>query len=217
MLFLDSASLEDARAAAALRLVHGVTTNPALFAATRGGPVEDLLRALADIVDGTIFYQLTGETLAERDAEARWIALVRPGRIGLKVPCTIENLGLVSRLNADGLTCGITTIFSASQVLLAVEAGARYVFPYVNRTTRLYGDGIALVHEMRDVVDSLCSPLRIVAASVKTADEAVASILAGAHGLTLPLVVLESLAEHPGSRLSIEEFQAISRGIPSTA
>jgi len=213
VLLLDSASIDDARAAAALGLVQGVTTNPALLAAVHGGPVEEVLGALADIVDGTVFYQLTGETVAERESEARRMELVRPRRIGLKVPCTTENLGLVAKLSADGLTCGMTTIFSSSQVLLAIEAGAAFVFPYVNRTTRLFGDGTALVREMRQVVEAMNSPLKIVAASVKTADEAVATILAGAHGLTLPLAVIDSLGEHPGSNLSIEEFQAVTRGL----
>lgn len=212
MLFLDSAHVEDARRAAWLGLVQGVTTNPMLMAQT-GRAAEDVLGELADIVPGTIFYQLSGPTVEEREAEARRVELVRPRRIGLKVPCTTENLGLVARLSADGLTCGMTTIFSSSQALLAAEAGARYIFPYVNRTTRLFGDGFALVHEMRQVVDAMGSPAKIVAASVKSADEAVATILAGAHGLTLPLAVLESLGEHPGSSLSIEEFRAITQGM----
>ncbi len=212
MLLLDSASYDDARAAAALGLVSGVTTNPVLLAAN-GRPTAEILAMLADTIDGTIFYQLTGETVEQREAEARRIELVRPRRIGLKIPCTTENLGLVARLAADGLTCGMTTIFSSSQVLLAVEAGASFLFPYVNRTTRLFGDGVALVREMRQVVDAMGSDLKIVAASVKAADEAVATILSGAHGLTLPLAVIESLGEHPGSSLSIEEFQAITKGL----
>jgi len=75
-----------------------------------------------------------------------------------------KNFALVTRLAADGLTCGMTTIFSAAQVLLAVEAGASSVFPGVNRTTRLYGDGLGLVRAMRGVIDATGSPLNIVAA-----------------------------------------------------
>lgn len=212
MLFLDSAHVEHARRAAHLGLVRGVTTNPALMADTGRKP-EDVLAELADIVPGPIFYQVGGDTVEEREHEARRLDVVRPRRIGLKVPCTTENLGLVARLAGDGLTCGMTTIFSPAQALLAAEAGAAFVFPYVNRTTRLFGDGVALVREMRQVIDAVGSQTKIVAASVKTPDEAVATIVAGAHGLTLPLAVLESLGEHPGSSLSIEEFRAIALGI----
>ncbi len=207
MLLLDSARAEDARRAAALGFVRGATTNPTLLARA-DRRAEDVIAELADLLPGMIFHQLVGETPAEREAEAHRFAALRPGRVGLKVPCTTDNLGLVARLSGDGLVCAMTTIFSPAQALLAAEAGAAYLFPYVNRTTRLYGDGPGLVRQMRAVIDALGAPTRILAASVKTPDEAVAAILAGAHGLTLPLSVIEALGEHPASLAAIEEFRA---------
>ena len=207
MLLLDSADVEAARRAAGLGFIRGVTTNPTLVAAS-GRPAEAVIPELADIVAGTVFYQLTAETPAAREAEARRFAQLRPGRVGIKVPTTTENLALVARLVADGMTCAMTAIFSPGQALLASEAGASFVIPYVNRTTRLYGDGPGLVREMRQVIDAGGSPMRILAASVKSPEEAVASLLAGAHDLTLPLAVIEALGEHPGSLAAIDEFRA---------
>jgi transaldolase len=210
MLLLDSARADDARRAAALGFVRGATTNPALMAVT-GRRAEDVIPQLADILPGTVFHQLTGETPDEREAEAHRFAALRPGRIGIKVPCTTENLGLVARLAADGLTCAVTAIFSPAQAVLAVEAGSGYLIPYVNRTTRLLGDGPALVRELRQVIDALGAPTRIIAASVKSDQEAVAALVAGAHWLTLPLPVLETLGEHPASLAAIEEFRAATQ------
>lgn len=207
MLLLDSAHVEMARRAAALGFVRGATTNPTLMAET-GRRAEDVIAEFADVLPGPIFYQLVGETAAEREAEAHRFAALRPGRVALKVPCTTDNLALVARLTAGGLACAMTAIFSPGQAMLAAEAGALYLIPYVNRTTRLYGDGVGLVHQMREVVDALGTPTRILAASVKSPEEAVAALVAGAHGLTLPLAVIEALGEYPGSHAAIEEFRA---------
>lgn len=211
MLLLDSADAADARRAAALGLVRGATTNPALVAQA-GRRAEEVVAELADILPGTVFHQLTAQTADGREAEARRFAAIRPGRVALKVPCTADNLGLVARLVADGLTCAVTSIFSPAQTILAAEAGAAVVLPYVNRTTRLYGDGPGLVHQMRAVVDALGSPMRIVAASVKSPEEAVAALLAGAHDLTLPLALIEAMGEHPASLAAIGEFRTAGAG-----
>ncbi len=209
---LDSARLADAERAAALSFVRGATTNPALLAQAaqaepgRAANAAERLAALCDRLPGPIFYQLSAPTLAEREAEAEtWLGL-RPGRIGLKVPCTPENLGLAARCARAGATVGLTTIFSAAQAALAAEAGAHFIFPYVNRSTRLLGDGLALVREMRAVLDALGAPTQIAAASIKTPAEAVATLLAGAHHLTLPLAVIEAMGQHPLSDQTIAEF-----------
>ncbi len=203
-LYLDSASVEDARRAMKLGFVRGITTNPALMAKTGRHP-QDVIGELCEICSGTVFYQLTAPTVAEREAEARRFAALRPN-VGLKIPCTLENLALAARLADEDFTVGLTAIFSAAQVYLACEAGARYVLPYVNRSTRLLGDGLALVREMRAVSDACSSPTEILAASVKSPEEAVATVRAGAHHLTLPLAVIEAMGVHPLSEQTIAEF-----------
>ena len=208
-LYLDSALIDDARRAFALGFVGGITTNPTLMAKT-GRPTEEVIATLCEICSGTVFHQLTAPTLAERNAEARRFAALRPN-VGLKIPCTLENLGLAARLANDGATVGITAIFSAAQVYLACEAGARYILPYVNRSTRLLGDGLALVREMRAVIDAGHAPVEIIAASIKSPEEAVATVLAGAHHLTLPLSVIEAMGAHPLSEQAIEEFAKASQ------
>jgi len=129
-----------------------------------------------------------------------------PGRVGLKIPCTLDNLQLAADFAARGHPVGVTAIFSPAQVYLACEAGARFVLPYVNRSTRLLGDGPGLVRQMRAVIDALDSPLEIIAASLKSPQEAVETVLAGAHHLTLPLALIDAMAQHDLSYQAIEAF-----------
>ena len=109
---------------------------------------------------------------------------------------------------------GITAIFSPAQVYLACQAGVRFVLPYVNRSTRLLGDGFALVESMREVIEVGNYPVEIIAASVKSPDEAVQTLLAGAHHLTLPLAVIQAMGRHPLSEEAITAFDIDAARIP---
>jgi transaldolase len=209
-LFLDSAFVDDARRAAEFGFVAGLTTNPTLIGKVlKTEPNlsrEDLIIAICDVFPGTVMVQLTGETPKERIAEGERLVKLRQDQVGLKIPSTIDNFPVAHYFASEGYTVGMTTIFSAGQAFLACEAGVKIIFPYVNRSTRLLGDGLALVRQMRTVIDSLKSPVQILAASIKTPVEAVDTITAGAHGLTLPLDVLLALGDNPYSQQSIAEF-----------
>lgn len=204
-LYLDSASADDARKASALNFVGGITTNPATIAEI-GKPSAAVIAGLCEIATGTVFYQLQATTLEDRVAEAEEMLAIAPGKVGLKIPCTVKNISLAADFAARGYTVGITAIFSPAQAFLACQAGARYILPYVNRSTRLLGDGVALVREMREVIDACASGTEIIAASIKSAEEAVATTLAGAHHLTLPLSLIETMGRHELSDQAIEDF-----------
>src|SRR4030066_1490807 len=204
-LYLDSAFIEDARRAFKSGLVKGITTNPKLIAQTKR-PASEVIAELSEISTGTVFYQLTAHTYSDRMREAISIAGLQPGSRGLKIPCTYENLSLASELVGMGYVVGITAIFSTQQTYLACQAGAQYILPYVNRSTRLLGDGISLVHQMREVIEAENAQTQIIAASIKTPEEAIFTLIAGAHHLTLPLSLIEMMGDHPLSTKTIEEF-----------
>lgn len=204
-ILLDSALIEEARHAAALGFVHGITTNPTLLARV-DAPARDVIPPLAATIEGVVFYQLTGATLEEKEAEAREALTWAPDRIGLKIPATTENMALV-HLFAERAPVAVTAIFNGPQAIAACAAGARYLLPYVNRTTLLKGDGPAFVRLLRDIADASGAGTEILAASLKSGDEAVAAVLAGAQHLSMPLTVLRELGEDPLSREAIEAFR----------
>lgn len=209
MIFIDSAVVEEVARAVDLGFVRGCTTNPALLAKVKEPP-RTVIERLCKIVPGPVFYQLTGRSMVEKEQEAREFYRIAPGKIVLKIPATTENLSLVTRLTPE-IPCAATAVFSAHQTLLAVEAGCSYVIPYVNRATRLLGDGIKLVMEMAVVIKATGKPVGMVAASIKTPEEAAQALVAGAHHLTLPFEVLTALGNHPLSDEAITEFEKISR------
>lgn len=209
-LFLDSALIEDARWAAELGFVWGATTNPALMAEAGREPA-DVITDFCELLPGTVFYQLTAPTLAEREAEALRIVEINPVQVGIQIPCTTENLGLLAHLTDEGITCAVTAIFSAYQTYLACEAGAHFIIPYVNRSTRLQGDGPGLVSEMVGVIEAAGTGAELLAAAIRTPAEVVETLRAGAHHLSLRLDLILALGEHPLSGQAIAEFERAVR------
>lgn len=205
--YLDSASVEDARAARELGWVRGITTNPTLLAQSDLAP-EDTLRQLASILPGEICYQLTAPDLEGMLVEGRAASGILGEQTVLKIPATPAGFQAVSRLSPH-IPCAVTAIFSPAQALVAAAAGACYIIPYVNRSTRLLGDGPALVHQMAEALAG--TPTQILAASIKVSEEAVAAHIAGAHHLSLPLDVLHAMVTHDLTTASVAEFA--SRGV----
>ncbi|MER3545822.1 MAG: transaldolase [Chloroflexota bacterium] len=205
-LFLDSANPEDARQAQALGCIAGITTNPTLIAQT-GRPAFMVIRELCELTSGPVFYQLTRADYAGMLAEAEQADAISPGQVVMKVPCTWEGLRAVCHLRGKTL-CAVTAVFTPAQAYLAAEAGARYIIPYVNRATRLLGDGPALVQLMAAVLQrgGAGYETEILAASIKSPEEAVAALLAGAQHLTLPLAVILQMAESPYTAQALAEF-----------
>jgi transaldolase len=208
-LYLDSAFPSDAEIARDLGWVTGITTNPTLLAKNDLAP-ETTLKQLASIIDGEVFYQLTAPDLDGMVAEARMANNILREQTVLKIPATSTGFQALSRLSKD-IQCSVTAIFHPAQALVACAGGAKYAIAYVNRATRLLGDGVGLVREMAELLAG--SHTKILAASIKSPEEAVETMNAGAHVLTLPLEVLQALPTHPLSEETVLDFARSGRGI----
>jgi transaldolase len=208
-IYIDSAIFTEVKAASMLGWVRGVTTNPILLAKAGGSPRE-VFSGLAQLKFEEIFYQLVSTTLEAMVQEAHLVSEIAGDSLVVKVPPTDVGFQFAS-LHWDQFPCCVTAIYSPAQALVAREAGALYVAVYVNRATRLMGDGIQLVRDVTSMLQD--SRTELIAASVKSSDEACQSIRAGAQHLTLPATVLTGLMSHPLSEETLAEFQSGGAGI----
>ena len=207
-ILLDSASVDDAAAAAALGFVHGITTNPALMARETKEPLAHLERLLDAFPSGAICYQPTRTSYAEMDDQARAAAALAPERIVAKLPATLEAIKLAAALTNDGIRCALTAVYSPAQALLAHETGCIWIIPYVDRAARHSDGGLAVVDSLAAMLARLQSGTRILAASLKSTPQVVEAILHGAHDITAPLDVLRGLPAHPLTESAVREFAA---------
>lgn len=210
-IYIDSATIKEVEKARSLGWVRGVTTNPILLAKA-GRDVRATLESLAHLELEEVFYQLVSPTVDGMRTEMEHATRIVGPALVLKVPPTRSGFQFVNL--CPDVPCCVTAVYSATQALIAREAKARYVAVYVNRATRLMGDGLKLVRDVAEILRS--GKTEIIAASVKSAEEACASLSSGAQHLTLPSEVLMSLMDDPLTEQSIAEFKSNGVGLVSS-
>jgi transaldolase len=93
------------------------------------------------------------------------------------------------------------------------------VIAYFDRARRQGDGGEAVVGGIARVLERVDSDVRVIAASIKSGDQAIAAVMAGAHAITAPIGVLEELAEHQLTRDAVAGFdEAVAgAGLPAGA
>ena len=122
----------------------GVTTNPSLYAKI-GGKLADFeshMVKIAQLCEGLpVSAESTATTTEGMIEEGRHLASLAPN-IVVKLPICAESLAATHQLASEGIRVNMTLIFSAPQALLAANAGARYISPFVGRFDDIGEDGI---------------------------------------------------------------------------
>ena len=207
--FADTAKIEDIKKANDMGVICGVTTNPSLIAKEGGKSQEEVLKEIAEIVDGPISGEVKATTVDAEGMikEGREIAKLHKNMI-VKIPMTVEGLKATKVLSSEGIKCNVTLIFSANQALLAARAGAAYVSPFLGRLDDISTPGIDLIQSIADIFANYPEiKTEIIAASVRNPIHVTDCALAGADIATVPYSVIEQMTKHPLTDQGIEKFQ----------
>ena len=166
-IFIDTANVDEIRAANDLGVICGVTTNPSLLA-KEGKVFKDVVTEITSIVDGSISAEVISLEADKMVAEALELAKIHKN-IVIKIPMTAEGLKAVKQLSAKGIKTNVTLIFSPAQALLAARAGASYVSPFVGRLNDISSNGNGLIESIAAIFDIHGIKTEIIAASICSA------------------------------------------------
>jgi transaldolase len=203
-IFLDTADIDELKAAVDTGLIDGVTTNPSLVAKS-GRPFREALKEICALVDGPISAEVVAVEVAGMLTEGRSLAEVAPN-VTVKLPLTIDGLKACRTLTGEGLSVNVTLCFSAPQALLAAKAGATFVSPFIGRLDDLGVDGMALIHEIRAIYDNYGYATDVLAASIRTPGHVRDAAIAGADCATIPPKVFWSLYENKLTEQGLAAF-----------
>lgn len=196
-IFLDTADIAEIRRAAEANLIDGVTTNPSLVSQVGGGrDPKELYREICEAVDGPVSAEVIGTDKVTMVTQGKKLAKIHDN-IVVKLPLTEDGLKACRTLVGEGIRTNVTLCFSVSQALLAAKAGATFVSPFVGRIDDVSGEGMQLVHQIRQVYDNYAYDTEILAASLRHPMHVVESMLIGADAATMPPKVLWQLTRHP--------------------
>lgn len=206
--FIDTANVEDIKKANDMGVICGVTTNPSLIA-KEGRDFKEVIAEIASIVDGPISGEVKATTVDAEGmiAEGREIAKIHPNMV-VKIPMTVEGLKATKVLSSEGIPVNVTLIFSANQAILAANAGAAYVSPFLGRLDDINTPGIDLIRNISEIFDIYGYDTEIIAASVRNPIHVTDCALAGADIATVPYKVIEQMTKHPLTDQGIAKFQA---------
>ena len=190
-----------------------MTTNPSLIA-KEGRDFNEVIKEITSIVDGPISGEVKATTVDAEGMikEGREIAAIHPNMV-VKIPMTVEGLKAVKVLSAEGIKTNVTLIFTANQALLAAEAGATYVSPFLGRLDDISQPGIGLIEDIVTIFDNYGYDTEIIAASIRNPIHVTDCALAGADIATVPYKVIEQMTKHPLTDAGIEKFQADYRAV----
>jgi len=206
--FIDTAKVEDIKAANDMGVICGVTTNPSLIA-KEGRDFKEVIKEITEIVDGPISGEVKATTVDAEGmiAEGKEIAAIHKNMI-VKIPMTAEGLKAVKVLSAKKIKTNVTLVFTANQALLAARAGATYVSPFLGRLDDISTPGVDLIATIAEIFQIHGIETEIIAASVRHPMHVTECALAGADIATVPYSVILQMMKHPLTDEGISKFQA---------
>ena len=204
-LFLDTASIDEVRAAARFGVISGVTTNPSLLAKEGGVSYRQRIQEIAAVIDGPISAECVSRRADDLVAEARELASWHPNVV-VKIPVDAEGLEAIHRCSREGIRVNVTLIFNPNQALLAALAGAAFLSPFVGRLDDVSYDGMELIRQIVTIVEQHGLGARVLAASLRHPLHVTQAALAGAHIGTIPPGLLPQMLRHPLTDAGIDRF-----------
>lgn len=203
-LFIDTANIDEIKEAASWGVISGVTTNPSLIA-KEGRNFHQVVQEICSFVDGPISAEVLSPKWNEMVKEAEILVKLHENVV-IKVPMTADGLKAVKILNAKNIRTNVTLIFSAAQALLAANAGASFVSPFVGRIDDVGQDGMIVVREIVQIFQEYSLATEIISASIRHPMHVVQAALSGSDIATVPFKVLQQMLLHPLTDIGIDKF-----------
>ncbi|MCH7760054.1 fructose-6-phosphate aldolase [candidate division TA06 bacterium] len=207
-IFLDTADIDEIRAAVNWGILDGVTTNPTLLSKEMNRTrkeAREIQLEICEMVEGVVNAEVTSLESSEMVREGRELAALHK-KIVVKTHMGIEGLQATKTLSSEGIRTNMTLIFSANQALLAAKAGASYVSPFIGRLDDLGHLGMEVIRQIVEIFDNYEISTEVLVASIRHPLHVIDAALLGADIATMPFAVLEKMVKHPLTDIGLKRF-----------
>lgn len=204
-LFIDTANIEHIRTAAKWGCISGATTNPSLIA-KEGRKLEDVMQEITALIDGPISAEVAEASAQEMVAQAKELVKIH-SNIVIKLPMTMDGIAACSELTKLGIKTNVTLVFSVPQALMACEAGATFISPFMGRVDDAGDSGAELIEKIMVMIHNYGYETQVIAASIRNLAHVEQAALAGSDIATIPFAVLEKMVKHPLTDAGLKIFR----------
>lgn len=205
----DTANLDELQELFHYLPLEGVTTNPTILS-KEGRPLSQAIAAVVGIIgDKMLHLQMISDKAEDILREAkRYREVFGLGQnYYVKIPVTREGFRAIRMVKDAGMKVTATAIFTQQQALIAANAGADWVAPYVNRLDNIVSHGIDVVADIVRSIRDYALPTKVLAASFKNVDQIYRVSLVGCHSVTANHEVLTAMVNHPMTDKAVADFK----------
>lgn len=206
-LCIDHADIREIRRLYGLYPLDGVSTNPTILARCGRAPYE-ALREIRELIgpEGELFVQAVSRDAEGMVREAGRITKELGSSTLVKVPCVPEGYRAMKMLKKEGFRFIGTAVYSAMQGFLAVQCGAEYVAPYINRIDSLGFDGVQVARDLHDAIRAGGYDSGLLAASFRNTRQVLELVRYGVKAVTLAPEIFDAMAGIPAAGLAVRQF-----------
>lgn len=205
---IDTVNLDEIKEAIEYMPITGVTSNPSIVKKTSPDDFFRHMKEIKTIIgkQRSLHIQVIAKDCQGMIQEAYKIRQEIDDEVYIKIPVSYEGIKAIKILKKEGVRVTATAVYDLMQAYMALEAGADYIAPYVNRIGNLGGHPYQLIDELssRIMMDNYSS--KIVAASFKSVEQIKESFNAGAQAITAPVDVLKMIFQNPNIEKAIHDF-----------
>ena len=203
-LFLDTGNLDEIREAARWGVLRGVTSNPTLIAKEQKDFLP-LVKEICSIVDGDVSVETTVDDTDVIVRQGHEIVQIADNAI-VKVLTSPNGLAATRKLADEGIKVNMTLCFTPAQAILAAEAGAYIVSPFLGRLDDISTDSMKTLSDICEIYAVQGYETQVLAASLRHPMHVVEAARLGADIATMPFKVFEALVKHPLTDAGFKRF-----------
>lgn len=205
---IDTINLDEIKEAIEYLPITGVTSNPSIVKATSPDDFFGHLRKIREIIgmERSLHVQVIGKDCQTIIDEAKRIVKEIDDLVYIKVPTSYEGVKAIKELKAMGMNVTATAVYDLMQAYMALNAGADYIAPYVNRIGNLGGDPFELIYQLSNRIVSDGYNCKVLAASFKSVAQIKEAINQGSQSVTVPVALLKQIFANPNIEKAVDDF-----------
>ena len=209
-IFADTSDIDEIQKLWDGGLIQGITTNPSIIAKQYGttNNWHNVIKEICQIVNGPISAEVTSTEVGEMVQEGQQLSEIHE-RVVVKLPCTPAGIHACKVLTTYmDIRVNMTLCFSVAQAVLASNAGAAFISPFIGRMDDVYHSGVNLVEQIQlaylnDLSGSRAP--RILAASIRSVEH-LNQVAQYADIATCPPKIIWKVFEHNLTVSGLKQF-----------
>ena len=207
-IFADTSDIDEIQKLWDGGLIQGITTNPSIIAKQYGttNNWHNVIKEICQIVNGPISAEVTSTEVGEMVQEGQQLSEIHE-RVVVKLPCTPDGIHACKVLTTYmDIRVNMTLCFSVAQAVLASNAGAAFISPFIGRMDDVYHSGVNLVEQIQNAyLNDMGKAPKILAASIRSVEH-LNQVAQYADIATCPPKIIWKVFEHNLTVSGLKQF-----------